>query len=83
MVIPESGLDEEPTIPVMRAETTEKRNPNTIISTAPSIFTRNSGTIQMNKINAITPSPTMEIGVSFSVRGISAATAFPPRSAIN
>src|SRR2546422_10306332 len=41
IVIPESGLEDDPTIPVILAETTENRNPNKTINTAPSRFMRN------------------------------------------
>ena len=80
IVIPESGHDDEPTRPVMRADTTENRKPKTTISAAPSTFIRKTGTTVMKATIASEPPTTHVSGVSLSVRVTVAPPADPPRS---
>src|SRR2546427_1298693 len=48
IVMPDSGHDVDPTSPVIRDETTEKRKPRTRMSTAPSKFILKTGIPAMN-----------------------------------
>ena len=73
IVIPESGHDDEPTRPVIRADTTENRNPKTTMSAAPRTFIRKTGTTVMKATMASEPPTTHVSGVSRSVRATAAA----------
>ena len=58
MVMPEIGLELDPTSPVNREETVTKRNPKTKISPAPSKFIRRAGASVMAAISTNTPPAT-------------------------
>src|SRR5262245_30907468 len=70
IVIPDNGLDDEPTIPVILAETTENKKPKITIKIAPSKFIRKVGKSQMNKVINVVPIKTTRMGMSLSVRFI-------------
>src|SRR3989475_7309920 len=55
IVMPDSGDDVEPTSPVIRDETTEKRNPSTRMRTAPSKFMLKIGIAVINPTIARAP----------------------------
>src|SRR5260370_17747229 len=57
-VMPEMGLEEEPTSPVRRELTVTKRNPKTRMSTAPSTLILNEGTSVQTTTTARPPTPT-------------------------
>ena len=83
MAMPLIGLDEEPSSPVMRDETTEKKNPKTMMDTAeiragpiPGTV-RSCGRNDMNTARATDPMRTTEIGMSRSVRRRSSAPPIP------
>ena len=74
MVMPEIGLALTPISPVMREETTTKKNPKITISTAPSRLTASCGS--KVRISASTTAPTgvTQMGRSTSVRTRAAAS---------
>src|SRR5882672_10879533 len=75
-VMPEIGFDDEPTSPVSRELTVTKRNPSTRMSTAPSKLILNDGTSAQTITSPSEPAPTIQSGMSRSVRlGPSAAVA--------
>src|SRR4051812_40446695 len=76
-VMPEMGLDEEPTSPVRRELTVTKRNPSTRMSSAPSMLILNEGTSAQVITNRIDPTPTTQSGMSRSVRSGPEAPAVP------
>src|SRR5258706_11542064 len=75
MAIPLTGFEDEPSSPVMREETTEKKKPNTMIARAERKLMARPGTALswgrkvMKAARAIEPPRTTEIGISRSVRG--------------
>src|SRR6266850_7404614 len=81
IVMPDSGDDVEPTSPVIREETTEKRKPSTRMSTAPSKFILKSGIAVINPTIAREPTTSTGVGVSRSVRTLAASAAPPVREA--
>jgi hypothetical protein len=80
IVMPESGQEEEPTSPVMREDTTEKRKPRSRIRMAPITFIWNAGTATMNTTIRRAPIPSTATGVSRSVRETVAPPSPPPIS---
>src|SRR5688572_21957330 len=80
MAMPETGLLDDPSSPVMREETTEKKNPKTMMATAEMAPIQNPGTAlswgrkDMKRARATEPPRTMEMGMSLSVRRFSAAS---------
>ena len=68
MVIPEMGLALTPMTPVIRDETTTKKNPKMMIRTAPSRLTPTWGTRVSTSTSAIEPAIVTQIGRSMSVR---------------
>ena len=64
----ESGQEVEPTSPVIREQTTEKTNPSTRISRAPSRFMWKAGTTHTKPTIARAPNSKIGVGVSRSVR---------------
>ena len=81
MAIPLTGFEEEPSSPVIREETTEKKKPNTMIATAERTARPRPGTAlswgrkAMKTARATEPPSTTEIGRSRSVRRRSARLA--------
>ena len=71
IVIPEIGQDDEPTRPVMRDETTEKKKPKMTIRMAPSRLMPNTGSSQTRAVSTTVPPRITHIGRSRSVRGTS------------
>src|SRR6185369_7130317 len=78
MVMPETGLFEEPTRPAMYADTDENRKPATIITSVIGIETKTLWTIAWystasGSVNKTSPISTAFIGRSFSVSSITFA----------
>src|SRR5438093_1880023 len=75
IAIPLTGFEDEPSSPVIRDETTEKKKPKTMIASAERRLTPRPGTALswgrkvMKRARAIDPPSTIEIGMSRSVRG--------------
>jgi hypothetical protein len=67
MVMPEIGLALTPMTPVIREETTTKKNPKMMIRTAPSRFTPTWGTSVSTRTRPIEPAIVAQIGRSMSV----------------
>jgi len=68
MVIPEIGLALEPISPVIREETTTKKNPNSTMRIAPSRLTESCGSRVSARASAIAPTTVTHTGRSWSVR---------------
>ena len=83
MAMPLTGFDDEPSSPVMREETTEKKKPNTMMATAERTETPSPGTAlswgrkDMKRARATEPPSTTEIGMSRSVRALLARPSPP------
>ena len=68
IVIPDTGLEEEPIKPTMREATVTKKNPNTMTNRAESRFIGILGRKAISTIRAALPTSTHTSGRSFSVR---------------
>ena len=77
MVMPEIGFALTPISPVMREDTTTKKNPKTTISTAPSRFTASWGSTVRVSASSTAPTGVIQIGRSMSVRSRVAAVLTP------
>jgi hypothetical protein len=78
-VMPEIGLDEEPSSPVSREETVTNMKPKSTIRTAPKMFMCSDFAIRMAPIRATTPRATHFSEMSRSVLGTSWAVAVASR----
>src|SRR5215472_15849349 len=71
IAMPLIGQEEEPSSPVIRDETTEKKKPKTTIRVVARRFTVSAGISVMPRPSAALPRSTQEIGMSRSVLGAS------------